>query len=362
MEISGINMEERYTPPFTGSENKRICDGLRDSLTKARGEKLYCLWGMAGIGKTRIVKELEKSLNGSHIQFLECTLTGKDGTEKILQEIRRFLVNQGFLSKAESADLNDLYDIVSHSKHIIREAVILIDDFHNATNELIEQVKKLHHHSFPVSIILCGRTDYTWGSNNYYSFVQWTYDYLPFWRNVWEVSPLQPDETENFVKAIIKDIPDEALITICHNSDNNPLYILQFIEYMLDEKIVHIINRNTVGILNPATFQLHNYLPNDIDDIYKKRVTYLMEASQKDGEDYFGFLLMLAFFNGSIDAGIADNFINPDGDVLEFLCERNYILRQNASYCFYHESLKLYIQRILNNSSDNRTAVAKSIT
>lgn len=121
-------------------------------------------------------------------------------------------------------------------KKMLKTAVILIDDFHNCGQTLIEHVKKLYEHSNPVILIICGRTDYTEGNTEYYSFVNWSFNTLIQEKYVWDVKPLHDDETEFLIKSMINGIPNEAVKTICEKSGNNPLYIVQFIEYLLDEK------------------------------------------------------------------------------------------------------------------------------
>lgn len=346
VDIKGIDIKESYIPPFTGRLHNKILSCILDNIISTKSERLFCLWGEAGIGKTRIIDELRKKLAGSYFDIYECILV-RDNVVTI-QEIQDFLIAKNYISnKVKSLYSKDLYKTIINSQKTSGIALIIIDDFHNSYPEFIEQIKKLYCHSAPVILILCGRTDYTEGSTKYYSFVHWTFENLKIGKNVWNVKPFQANETKRFIRAMIKGIPKEALNTIYRQSNNNPLYIVQFIEYMLDERLAYIVNRNTVGIVNPVTFQLHDYLPNEISDIYRKRIEYLMKISNENRQDYLKFLFVLAFYNGKISVNTAECYFDNECTVTSFLVKKKFILRHKNHYVFYHESLMLYVRNIL---------------
>lgn len=348
-EIKGINIKEVYNPPFIGKYHNRILFSILKNISSPNCDKLFCLWGEAGIGKTRIVNELAEKIKSSRFDFFSCSMT-KNNT-RIIRDIQDFLISKKYAtSDVKNKYSNNLYDIIGNCSHAVKTAVILIDDFHNVLPEYIEQIKKLANHSAPVILILCGRTDYTEGDTTYYSFVQWTFENLKLHQNVWSVKPLRPKETKRLIRVMIQRIPEEALNTICFYSNNNPLYIVQFIEYLLDNKIAYIVNRNTVGIINPAEFQVHNYLPNGIEDIYKRRIDYLIRVAKEDDNDYLMFLFNLSLFNGQISVRTSERWFDREGKITEFLLKRGFIIKRNKYLTFYHESLKMYIQKMLSES------------
>ena len=351
VDIKGINIEERYEPPFIGRYHNKILFRMLNNIISPNSDKLFCLWGEAGIGKTRIVYELKRKLAGGYFDIYECSLN-KDNTSTI-QEIQDFLIKKEYMSvDFKKMYTTNLYDTIINCKHSIKSAIIFIDDFHNSSSMLIEQIKKLYQHTTPVILIICGRTDYTEGNTAYYSFVQWSLENLKMQKNIWNVKPLRPNETKNLIRTMIKEIPEEALTTIYHQSNNNPLYIVQFIEYLLDEKIAYIVNRNTVGIVNPTKFKAHNYLPNEISDIYSKRIAYLIKISEKHEKDYLKFLFVLTLFNGDMPVNIVEQYFDPDGVISSFLYKRKFISKIKNHYVFFHESLKIYIHHILLNKNE----------
>lgn len=57
-----------------------------------------------------------------------------------------------------------------------------------------------------------------------------------------------------------------------NSSRNNPFYLVQFIEYLLEIELVTLLNRDTVGIPNVHTFSQNLYLPKQIEDLLDKKV------------------------------------------------------------------------------------------
>ncbi len=357
--IKGIGLEENYIPEFIGKRHRKIVSKIETNIKCPNANKIFCLWGDAGIGKTRIVHELSKRISQQQFDICECPL--KKNNDKTIKDIQKFLFNKKYITeKTNTSKIADLYDVILDCKHIVKSAIIFIDDVHNGSPELIKQLKKIFQSSYcaPVIFILCGRTDYTAGNTEYYSFVQWTFEHLKMNTCVWNVKPLRQTETKEMIRTMIDDIPEEALNTICSRSQNNPLYIIQFIEYLLDERIAYVVNRNTVGIIDPGNFQFHNYLPYKIADIYQKRIEYLINVGEKEKLDYLKFLFVLAIFNGQISTYTAEVYFDRSGLVTSFLCEKRFISKQNNNYIFHHESLMLYIQKILLNSDEYKEATA----
>lgn len=355
--IKGINVKEEYTPPFVGKYHNKILYRMLRNIHFPDCDKLFCLWGDAGIGKTRIVSELAERIKSGYFDFFACSLNRNN--IQAVHDIQKFLIRKKYIvSDAKKRYQDNLYDTIVNCCHTIKTAVILIDDFHNILPEYIEQIKKLSNHCAPVILILCGRTDYTEGDTTYYSFVQWTFENLKLHQNVWNVKPLHPKETKRLIRVMIKRIPEEALNTIYLHSNNNPLYIVQFIEYLLDNKLAYIDNRNAVGIINPAEFQTHNYLPNGIEDIYSKRIAYLIRISAEDNNDYLMFLFILSLFNGQLSVNTAERWIDREGKITVFLLKRRFITKRKQYYIFYHESLKFYVQKMLSESATYKKKVS----
>lgn len=356
--ITGINIRESFTPNFIGKERNEIVTSMVTSIINPRTQKLYCLWGDAGIGKTRIIHEVSAKIKDSLFDYFECSV--KNDNLKVVDEIRTFLLKNKYISEFDAKKCgNNLYNIISNTRKMLKTAVIFIDDFHNCGQALIEQVKKLYKHSNPVILIICGRTDYTEGDTEYYSFVHWSFTTLIQEKYVWDVKPLRDDETECLIKSMINGIPQEAVKTICKKSGNNPLYIVQFIEYLLDEKIAHIVNRNTIGIVDIAKFKARDSIPDAINEIYEKRICNLIQCANEKNIDYLEFLFVLAVFNGQLSISTAKKSFDTNNEKADFLQIRKFIVQKNNKYEFYHESILLYVQNMLKKNKKYRVGIAK---
>ena len=344
--IQGINLKASYVPPFTGKSHQKILSSIYDNIIDPNANRLFCLWGESGIGKTRTIYELKKKLIGGYHDIYEESLNNNNSLTLI--KIWDFLVGKKYISGDMKNQCSTKLDsIILNCNHQSRMAIIIIDDFHNSSPELIEQIKELHCHDKPVVLILCGRTDYTAGNTAYYSFVQWTFDTLKEQQYVFEVKSLKTNETKNWIRTMIEDLPKEALDTICQLGNNNPLYVMQFIEYLLDEKIASVVNKTTFRITDFGKFQSHDYLPIDIQDIYQKRINYLLNVSRKNKTNYLRYLFILILFNGQLSIRKTELYFDPDETIISFLIESGFVSTQRNKYTFYHESLKLYVKKML---------------
>lgn len=96
-----------------------------------------------------------------------------------------------------------------------------------------------------------------------------------------EAYTFSDDDTKKFIRLIIERIPDIALDRIWRMSNNNPLFIIHFIEYLLELNLVELYNRSSVGVVNVSTFNSHLYIPDRVEGIYKKRIEYLKGTNSK---------------------------------------------------------------------------------
>ena len=77
------------------------------------------------------------------------------------------------------------------------------------------------------------------------------------------------------INILFEDIPSEIINQIVNASQCNPFYIIQFIEYLFDIKLVKLLNRNTIGIINIEEFATRINLPQKINELIDKRVEVL---------------------------------------------------------------------------------------
>lgn len=351
IQLKGINISYNFRPDLVGEENRKTITSLENIITNNSDDHIYLLTGEAGVGKTRIIEEALSSLTGRNINFYR-VLAEKN--KDILLTLQKLLVKEGYLNCYTT--YNSLEDIVSSIDTTYRKCVIIIDDLHNASDKILNSIKNLMTTNMPVglTLLLVGRNDYSVGSIEYFSFLQFFEEkYLP---NIMPVKALTDDEAILLIKSIVRGIPDIALEEIHSLSNNLPLYIIQVIEYMLDLKLVYLLNRNTVGIENVDSFSSHLYIPQGMKELYCQRLKCL--NTQTDGKEMIKFLFISSFLGIDFSGNFVNTYFEGKEDLLKTLLERRYIMPLLKDYTFVHESLFLYLQNELFNNKDKQVEVA----
>jgi len=334
--IQTLHAKQMVVPPLVGAERKKCISYFVSELPQNKGLHLYYIWGETGIGKTRILQEIFKELDGTNIDIAFL----RSGKKNFLQELERFLKKHGYLS--EESTYHTLTEMLRACRHEYRRALLFIDDCHNAKDSLLDALQISIDYLAPVSIIVCGRTDQRAGSTKFYSFVQWTKEN----KEGFTLSPLTDEETRSLIRIMINKVPEFVLQKIRTSSQNNPLFIIQYIEYLLEANLATIINRNTVGILNVSTFNSKPYIPEGIHEIYTDRLNFLM--SQAGGAALQAFLLTLSFMGGAMSMDDVVRFYDEDTSMLEDLISRNFVqIGENGEVRFVHESMFLFFRKRL---------------
>lgn len=350
--INGINGTRIFEPPFIGEDRKQLVDKLSGDLKKADAPNLIFFWGDAGIGKTRITEELARKLIGTNFDYGQCRVQ-KEHSPK--EQICTFLKDKGYLTSSDEADFTQT---IEHCTKVGWRAIFVIDDFHNARKEFINEIKKLKDSKAPITFIICGRTDFSAGDLNYVTFIKWTKDHIPGYS--FDISPLDDKDTKNLIKILIEDIPEFALDRLFKLSMNNPLFIIQFIEYLLDTELVKLVHRNTVSIVNINKFHSKKFIPNKISEIYRLRIENLL--NQNKGQECLDFLYKLALCNGSIDSENRYKIFESESENIEKLLNRRILkFTANGDITFIHESFLLFIESCLNNNHNHRKILANEL-
>lgn len=320
--IADPGLAIKYIPPFIGEQHKKAVDSIALSLQSETPDKLFCLWGDAGVGKTRITSELTNIINCSNFDIFYCTL--KSNNKSTVKEIYSFFKKKGYIKKEPSNNVTDFKETILSCQNIIKNAVIIIDDFHNSSKQLMDQIQELKKHCAPMVLILCGRTDYSAGNTNYYTYVELLNQSLMKNKTVWDIEPLKTEDTKKFIRCSIQNIPNAVFESILKNSQNNPLYIVQYVEHLLDEKIAYLENENTVSIYDEYKFKLINFLPKKISEIYEKRIRFVQKIGKERKTNFIMFMLIMTTYNGQISESDVREF-DPDMSKTNFLVERRFI-------------------------------------
>ena len=350
IQVKGLNISYNFRPEMTGEKNKQIIKLIQKGIIENSANHIYFLTGEAGVGKTRIIDEVLSELTGRNINFCRVLV---EKNKNILLKLQETLVREGYLS--QNIIPRTIEDILENIDTTYRKCVIIIDDIHNATIEILDNIRKLftYNYSSGLTILLVGRDDFSVGSMDYFAFLQFCKEnYLS---NVITVEALTDSETIQLIKSIVRGIPQVALEKIHSLSNNLPLFIIQVIEYMLDLKLVYLLNRNTVGIENTESFSSHLYIPKSMEEIYQQRIQCLLEQSA--GKDMIIFLNIASYIGINFSDYFVNAFFEGREELLKMLLVRRYITPSIGGYCFTHESLYLYIQNQLYNNREAQKEV-----
>ncbi|GFI40178.1 hypothetical protein IMSAGC017_00209 [Thomasclavelia cocleata] len=349
--IKGINIQQNFITPFLGENHNDIKTAIIKSVRQA--PSFIYIWGEAGIGKSRIIEEIDKELDGSNfdIKYIEL----KQNNDKSIKYLKNDLIKNNIIEDNIS---DNLIDILKNSKNDYRNIIIIIDDFHNANLKTIRQIRELNKVNLDISIIICGRNDYSEGTSNYYSFIQWTLENKR--ENTYEVKHFKSKDTMYLIKTLINNIPTEALKKISICSKNNPQFIIQFIEYLLETDIVKIVNRNTLGIINIDSFNSKNFIPNKLENLYSCRLNNLLNSF--DNDNYVNLLFLLSVFDGKISSSILSNYFKNYDILIEELVKRRYIkFGEMYTVKFTHESQLVFFTHLINKNRKYKETVANII-
>lgn len=355
-EIKGLHVECNFIPPLCGKAHHAAIDRITSHILSSDHYSFFYLWGKAGVGKSRIIDEILARLQGRGVETACFRCTKEDGL--LERRIGRFLVDRRFLhSQAQSLPLSDMLVNVNAT---FQKCFIVIDDLHNASNSLLDELKKTAqiHLSQPITLLVLGRNDYSAGGLDYYSLVQWCVDTLPKQGIV--LPELDDEDAKNLIRLIIQDIPNFALEKIYHLSNCNPLFIVQTIEYLLDLKLVQIINRSSVGIPNPESFASKLYIPKKIEEIYMKRFQALQKIPS--GETLCEFLLVCSFLGIKFESSVATAYFDTPEEATKELFSRGFLkIGADGECSFVHESLYLFLKNLVASSAKLRKRSASRL-
>lgn len=345
IEIKGVNVEFDFLPPLHGIQHYEVLDKLTDHIINSTTYQVKYLIGDSGCGKTRIIDELYKRILGRNVNMILIKCTRNEG--KIKRDLKKALTSEKLLLQ-DIKEQESLPFIIKNINTQFQRCVLIFDDIHNL-NSLLDELKEaaLIELNKAITIILVGRNDFSAGTSDYFSFLQWCQEKNLIKGDV--IQNLTEKDSKNLIRSIINDVPNFVLNSILSKSHGNPLFIIQFIEYLLETNLAHIINRTTVGILNIDTFTANNCIPEKIKDIYKERCKILKK--EKHGSDILDFLLLSAFIGMTFKKDIALSYFNDSSESMDILIKRKFLkYSEDGELCFYHETLYIYLKNTLTSN------------
>lgn len=340
--VKGVHASLNFEPSLCGKQHKKIITRFFMDIIKMKFKGIRYLYGETGTGKTRLVYEILNKIQGKNVITKHIFCNNDSQTKRT---IYNFLHKQNLIYEISSE--KSIAECLSKIKKSEKRFLIILDDIHNL-DTLLEEIKEVNIKSIPynVSFFLIGRNDFTIGSMRYYSFIHYC-QYISSMEG--EILYCMDDEdTEVLIRSIIQDIPDIVLKRIKEASNNNPLYIIQFIEYLLDLNLAHIINRETIGIYNIDNFSNHLYIPTEIEKLYEQRRNHLQNLCS--GNLLQALLFVLSFIERPVTVSALKQSLHISDSDINLLLFRKFIKFSNyqeKQIWFYHESLFLYFKKCI---------------
>lgn len=342
--INGNNVNYAFETPLIGQQHKQLISLLSEKILSNFEKMFIHIYGEAGIGKTRIKDEIVKEIQDCGIDIFEFRCVEKNERNN-KNEFISFMRQKGLIDNSDT----------QYSKY-----VVVIEDFHYASRDLVDYIidcsKSTVILPHVVSFIILGRNDDTIYNKEYIRFM----DFSRTSRHILdhEIKKLKPEDSKALIKTIIKEVPLKILDDICMASENNPFYIIQFVEYLLESKLVNIVNRNTVGIINATTFRDKICIPQGIEELLERRVSLL---KKRIGILAYDFLLILAFKKNICGLEIFNEWFLLDEDGRDYLLQHHFI-KNDASgqnIIFEHENIYQYCCKVMSSDKYAREIYKK---
>lgn len=350
IQVSGINLEYNFVLPFFGEEHRKLFYEITNKILDNLAINQLCLVGEAGIGKSRLIDESFNLLCTKGISCGRVFVTKDDDIDDIQLKIRNKFQIQNV---DEDDSLENIINQLSANKYM--RYLIVLEDVHNAPNELFQQIRGLedfNNKNIPVSLILTGRDDHSIHNESFYAYIDWAKhkdnNNTIIYR---KVNRFDSAECKKLIRAIINDSPSYVIEKIANFSRGNPFYLVQYIEYLLETKLIFLISKNTVGITNAATFDQHMYVPEKIEELLNLRLGVLKNQT---GSKLFEFLLILAYVGFNSSKEYWNSFFSEqERDRATVLFKNHFIRLSNDEIIFDHESIYMVLKKAL-ESSENR--------
>lgn len=354
IDIDGIHLTNSFEPEFIGKQHRDIVNELYELVRSDKYEIRYII-GEAGTGKTRIIDELEKKISGKNISALRITCTKNENTIK--KKIHKFLINESFMKKNEDAD--EIKEILNLIKPNYKKCLIVLDDIHNLTS-LLDNIKEFFCDTMPTNlkIILVGRNDFSVGNVKYFNFLSFCENNQSDEKG-YILRCMNDTDTSDFIHNIISDIPEVVFLKVKKLSNNNPLFIIQFIEYLLEINLAVIVNRSLISICNADKFSSLTYIPCKIEDLYNKRCKNLSISEYKDCLE---FMYIFAMLGNQLSKEKMICLFENNQEKLNVLIKRKFIkFNDDSTFNIYHESLYLYLKKVLSVNRNLQKKIANKI-
>jgi tetratricopeptide (TPR) repeat protein len=349
-------------PLFTGTNHRRIMQEISADAETADSFKLISVQGEAGAGKTRTVKEALRPLRGGRLNFFSYIFSRQQGAPSFEDFYETFgLTSESAAGADAAARVSELIGLAAKTD---APMLIHLEDLHHADEGVIKVFKQAavrpHSCTAPLILIVTGRDDHTFPNEEYYSFLQLVTDQTLGHVHSYTIPPLTDKDAETLIRGVVENMPEPGVERVLALGQNNPFVILEVLQYLLDVRLVKLLSRRTMGVLNPEVFAGRDGLPKTVEELYNRRLNSLKTAPA--GELAYAFLIAASFFGFLVEPDVRRTFFDGEEEGEEswaLLRERRFVKEADGrGATFAHENLLHHARSVARRPENSESAAS----
>ena len=274
--IAAADPELDFTPPLHGEQHLSLVAEISDTIQKDLPFSLISIAGEAGTGKSRIVSEANIATANQTRKVYRALIDRSHPAQSVrdlCQRVQRGLGNPDWRSADTESAGAALRRLVYELEHPIFSVVIVLEDLHHSSDDVISTLKELITYErsedrAPLTLIVTGRDDFTFPNQAYFTLLDLLATKLASEHiKVAKLYPLTRPAARSLVRNIIDDVPSDVISRILDISESVPFCLIQIIEHLLEAGIAKLRRRNRAGIPNPFSYAHRTPLPDSMSEI-----------------------------------------------------------------------------------------------
>lgn len=285
------------TLPFWGSANLEHLADCKAALSDNFPSPVLMVEGGAGVGKSRFVQELARSVRslGRPVLIVDPpAMRSVDSLEKIVKRESEYLHSQ-FRKSGGSDPIARLFEMLENDE--LNAAFLVFEDAHLFSETSLKSIRDhiggTQSRPRP-SLMFTARNDDTFFNPGYFIFAEFVRSEVIGSKAIF-LRRLPQDEERNLIHHVVSHVPNAAVERVQYLSNGNPFHLILTLEWLVENDLFQIVNNQRIAVVDSKRFADQSSLPVEIDDMFKQSFSTLNEHLS---EDFMALLSMLALHPG----------------------------------------------------------------